>query len=366
MRQQAFRLQTQALKHCTLNMGSDKTGGKRAWSLVADVGGTNARFAVVDLVSGQLQETTYFSVAEHQVFADVIDLFLAQTASSGQWAERPQDACLAVASPVGGADEKQRFQFTNSAWQVDTADLSHQLGDIPFFVINDFAAIGFALAALEPTDCHQLGGHLPLADRPSAVLGPGTGLGVCTVLPTQPSPTVLAGEGGHADFAPVDTQEISVLSCLMERFGRVSYERLLSGAGMLAIYQALAQLAGRSPEHERPEDIYGAAIDGVDTLAMRSVQLFCRVLGSFAGNTALTVGARGGVYIAGGIPAKILPILAESDFRHRFDSKGRMRSYLTDIPVYIVTASDIGLRGAAQFLGTRGQAQRTRTTHAGK
>jgi glucokinase len=347
-------------------MGFNDKAQKRVWSLVADVGGTNARFAAVDMANGEICEITYFSVAEHQVFADVIDLFLAQTASSGQWAERPQEACLAVASPVGSADEKQRYQFTNSAWQVDTAGLSHQLGDIPFFVINDFAAIGYALSALESTDCHQLGGHLPLADRPAAVLGPGTGLGVCTVLPTQPSPTVLAGEGGHADFAPVDAEEIAVLNCLMERFGRVSYERLLSGPGMLAIYQALAQLAGRSPEYERPEDIYDAAIEGVDTLAMRTVQLFCRVLGSFAGNTALTVGARGGVYIAGGIPTKILPILEESDFRHRFDSKGRMRSYLTDIPVYIITASDIGLRGAAQFLGTREQAQQTRTTHAGK
>ena len=113
---------------------------------MADIGGTNARFAVVDLVNGQLQETTHFSVAEHAVFADVIDLFLAQTASSGQWAERPQDACLAVAGPVGGADKEQRFQFTNSAWQADTADLAHHLGDIPLFVINDFAAIGHALS----------------------------------------------------------------------------------------------------------------------------------------------------------------------------------------------------------------------------
>ena len=344
------------LKRCTLNVGSDKTGAKRAWSLVADIGGTNARFAVVDLVNGQLQETTHFSVAEHAVFADVIDLFLAQTASSGQWAERPQDACLAVAGPVGGADKEQRFQFTNSAWQVDTADLAHHLGDIPLFVINDFAAIGHALSTLESTDCHKLGGALPLHDRPAAVLGPGTGLGVCTVIPTKPSPTVLAGEGGHADFAPVDTNEISVLRCLMERFDRVSYERLLSGAGMVAIYQALAQLAARSPEHECPEAIYDAAIDGIDALAVETVQLFCRVLGSFAGNTALTVGARGGVFIAGGIPAKILPILAESDFRQRFASKGRMRSYLADIPVYIIKASDIGLRGAAQFLGTREQA----------
>ena len=347
-------------------MGPNDKAQKRAWSLVADVGGTNARFAVVDLATGEICETTYFSVAEHQVFADVINLFLTQIASLGGWAERPQAACLAVASPVGRADEMQHLQFTNSAWSIDTADLSQRLGNVPFFLINDFAAIGYAISALERTDYRQFGGHQALTDQPAAVLGPGTGLGVCTVVPTQPSPTVLPGEGGHADFAPVDAQEIAVLNCLMERFGRVSYERLLSGAGMLAAYQALAQLASRSPVHQRPEDIYEAATVGVDTLAMRTVQLFCRVLGSFAGNTALTVGARGGVFIAGGIPAKILPILAESDFRHRFDSKGRMRSYLTDIPVYIITASDIGLRGAAQFLGTRGQAHQTRTSHAGK
>ena len=345
-------------------MGPNDTVQKRAWSLVADVGGTNARFAVVDLATGEICETTYFSVAEHQVFADVIILFLTQIASLGGWAERPQAACLAVASPVGRADEMQHLQFTNSAWSIDTADLSQRLGNAPFFLINDFAAIGYAISALERTDYRQFGGHQALTDQPAAVLGPGTGLGVCTVVPTQPSPTVLAGEGGHADFAPVDAQEIAVLNCLMERFGRVSYERLLSGAGMLAAYQALAQLASRSPEHLRPEDIYAAAIAGVDTLAMRTVQLFCGVLGSFAGNMALTVGAQGGVYIAGGIATKILPILATSDFRQRFESKGRLRAYLTDIPVYVVTAPDIGLRGAAQFLGTRGQDHQTRTTYA--
>ena len=348
------------------NMGFNDTVQLQAWSLVADVGGTNARFAAVDTTNGQICEITYFSVAEHQVFADVFDLFLAQIASLGDWAERPQETCLAVASPVDGADEMQALQFTNSAWRIDTADLSQRLGNIPFFVINDFAAIGYAILGLNSTDYCQLGGSQVLTDQPIAVLGPGTGLGVCTVVPTQPSPTVLAGEGGHADFAPVDAQEIAVLNCLMERFGRVSYERLLSGAGMLAIYEALAQLSSRIPEHQSPEDIYDAAIAGVDTLAMRTVQLFCRVLGSFAGNMALTVGAKGGVYIAGGIAAKILPILAASDFRHRFESKGRLRSYLADIPLYVVTASDTGLRGAAQFLSTRSQGRLTRTTYTGK
>jgi glucokinase len=139
--------------------------------------------------------------------------------------------------------------------------------------------------------------------------------------------TVIAAEGGHADFAPVDAQEIAILNIMIKRFGRVSYERLLSGAGILSTYQSLAELAQREPAHRRPEDVYAAAISGTDTLAMRTLHVFCRVLGAFAGNLALTLGARGGVFIA-----------------------GRLRSFLTPIPVYVVTAADIGLRGAANYL----------------
>ena len=231
---------------------------------------------------------------------------------------RHQSACLAVAGPVDGSVLK----FTNSPWVIDASDIKAQLDEVPLHIINDFAAVGYATTALAPNDYLQLGGGVAHPAKPVAVLGPGTGLGVCAVVPCQGQFVVIEAEGGHADYAPVDAQEIAVLNILLQRFGRVSYERLLSGAGILSTYQALAELALREPAHERPEDVYQAAIDGSDTLAMRTLQLFCRILGSFAGNLALTLGARGGVFIAGGIAPKVLSILQQSEFRNRFESKG--------------------------------------------
>lgn len=323
---------------------------KQPWQLVADVGGTNARFAVVDVESGSLCHVVYYSVAEHAIFADVLTEFCTHVSSAGCWAHTPQGACLAVAGPVDGSVLK----FTNSPWEIDANGIKAQLDGGPLHIINDFAAVGYATTTLAADDYVQLGGGAGNPTKPVAVLGPGTGLGVCAVVPCQEQSVVIEAEGGHADYAPVDAQEIAVLNILLQRFGRVSYERLLSGAGILSTYQALAELALREPAHERPEDVYQAAIDGSDTLAMRTLHLFCRILGSFAGNLALTLGARGGVFIAGGIAPKVLSILQQSEFRNRFESKGRLRGFLADIPVRVITAKDIGLKGAAAYLVQRG------------
>lgn len=316
------------------------------WFVVADVGGTNARFAVLDPRRDELCHIVYYSVADHQVFANVLTQFCQEVAAQGLWAGKPLGACLAVAAPV----EEGVLKFTNSSWEIDADAIAQQLHGAPVHVINDFAAVGYAALGLTESDWHQLGGGTGVPGQPIAVLGPGTGLGVCGVVRHGDTATVIAAEGGHADFAPVDAQEIAILDIMIRRFGRVSYERLLSGAGILSTYQALAELAQREPTHTRPEDVYAAAISGTDTLAMRTLHVFCRVLGAFAGNLALTLGARGGVFIAGGIAHKVLQIIKQSEFRNRFESKGRLRSFLTPIPVYVVTAADIGLRGAANYL----------------
>ena len=198
-----------------------------------------------------------------------------------------------------------QYSVHQQPWEIDANGIKAQLDVSPLHIINDFAAVGYATTTLHPNDYAQLGGGAGNPAKPVAVLGPGTGLGVCAVVPCQEHSVVLEAEGGHADYAPVDAQEIAVLNILLQRFGRVSYERLLSGAGILSTYQALAELALREPVHERPEDVYQAAIGGSDTLAMRTLQMFCRILGSFAGNLALTLGARGGVFIAGGIAPKV-------------------------------------------------------------
>ena len=326
------------------------SAAEKPWQLVADVGGTNARFAVVDLERGSLCHVVYYSVEDYAIFADVLAEFSAHVSSAGSWAKTPQGACLAVAGPVDGSVLK----FTNSPWEIDVNGIEAQLEGAPLHIINDFAAVGYATTRLSPDDYLQLGGGASNPAKPVAVLGPGTGLGVCAGVPCQEHKVVIEAEGGHADYAPVDAQEIAVLNILLQRFGRVSYERLLSGAGILSTYQALAELALREPVHERPEDVYQAAMDGSDTLAMRTLQLFCRILGSFAGNLALTLGARGGVFIAGGIAPKVLSILQQSEFRNRFESKGRLRGFLADIPVQVITAKDIGLKGAAAYLAQQG------------
>ena len=316
------------------------------WQLVADIGGTNARFGVIDCATQKLVHTQRFSVAEYAVFTDALEHFLQALKTSHQLTKLPSAVCLAVAGPV----ESEVLQFTNSSWSLRRSDIECFFQGAPVHIINDFAAVGHGVLALEERDSHQIGGSCGVQGRPIAVLGPGTGLGVCSLVAVNGRYEVVVGEGGHADFAPVDPQEIAVYEILKARFGRVSSERLLSGAGLLHIYRALAQLANKPVLHEQPEQVHKAAAQGVETLAVNSMQMFCRVLGSFAGNLTLTLGALGGVYIAGGIAPQLISFLESSEFRYRFESKGRFRSYLTDVPVRVVTRADLGLQGAAQFL----------------
>ena len=313
------------------------------WYLVADIGGTNARFGLVGRGSGEIISIARYNVAEHEFLSDAIDHFLQHVSDLSLWQPLPTAACLALACPVEG----DVMQFTNSPWRVDRYNVNAQLGGAPIDIINDFAAVGYAVSDLHTTDWQQLGGGAGLANAPIVVLGPGTGLGVCSLVPVGQGFTVVPGEGGHVDFAPIDAQEIAVHKILQARFGRVSAERLLSGVGIMNIYQSLAQLAGKPPLHSKPEDIHDAALVGIESLAVKSLELFCRVLGSFAGNLALTLGAKGGVYFAGGIAPKLLPFLESTEFRHRFDAKGRFRSYLSDVPVRVVTKDDLGVLGAA-------------------
>jgi len=315
-----------------------------AWNLVADIGGTNARFAYEDPEERTLRCVRIYSVAEHESFAGALDAYLIEVAADGR-PGLPSAACLGVASAV----DSDLIRFTNSPWYLDRTELSRRLGTT-VTLINDFAAVGYGVTQLSADDWFDLGGRAPLATHPIAVLGAGTGLGVCLIVPDGDRYTVIEGEGGHADFPPVDAQEIAVLQILMARFGRVSTERLLSGAGIVNIYTALAELAGRPPEHDSAAAITEAALGGIDSLAVRTLEMFCRVLGSAAGNLALTFGARGGVYIAGGIAPRFREFLARSEFRARFEAKGRFSSYLRPIPVRLVTREHVGLEGAAILL----------------
>ena len=306
------------------------------WNLVADIGGTNARFALASPVSKELWGL--------RTFSEALEAYLVEAAAEGA-SGLPCAACLGVASPV----EQPVIQFTNSPWFLDREALSRRL-ETPVQLINDFAAVGYGVTTLREEDWFALGGGQPRDDRPVGVLGAGTGLGVCGIVPIDGRYHVIETEGGHVDFAPVDAQEIAVLERLTARYGRVSAERLLSGAGIVNIYTSLAELAGRAPAHDSAAAITDAALEGVESLAVRSLEMFCRVLGSTAGNLALTLGAHGGIYIAGGIAPRFRDFLARSEFRARFEAKGRFSSYLREIPVRLVIRDNLGLEGAAGFL----------------
>ncbi|MFN2288382.1 MAG: glucokinase [Chromatocurvus sp.] len=318
----------------------------RSWYLLADIGGTNARFAVGDPVSGELCEIATIFVADHPTFTAALRSYLSRVEASGQWAPQPDAACLAVACPV----DRAVVTFTNSDWVIDRKDLAFTLGVRSLKVINDFAALGHAVAGFNEDDWEQVGDGAARPGKPLGVIGPGTGLGVCTVLPGRDGARVLAGEGGHVDFSPVGDEELEILRLLLSRYRRVSAERVLSGAGIQNIYWALTQRRGVPRRQATPADISAAALAGDDPVAVETLAVFCRVLGGVAGNLALTVGAHGGIYITGGIAPRVLPFLRRSEFRERFLTKGRFRDYLSDIPTRVVTRENAGLFGALKFL----------------
>jgi glucokinase len=251
--------------------------------------------------------------------------------------------------------DREFVTFTNSNWVIDRKDLAYSLHLARVEIINDFEAIGHAVTSLQAGDWAQIGAGDAHPEKPMVVLGPGTGLGVCGVLPRSDGNGVFVvpGEGGHVDFAPVDEEEMEIHRVLLTRYRRVSAERLLSGSGLQNIYGALSELHGESPRLETPAAITAAALAGDDRLAVETLAVFCRVLGSVAGNFALTFGASGGVFVAGGIPPRVLSILDASGFRERFEAKGRFRDYLSDIPTRVVTRSNPGLLGALKFLQSR-------------
>jgi len=302
--------------------------------LLADIGGTNARFtllrggATTPLVAMRLDDFTSIEAA------------IAHYLGAQSLATPPDGALLAVAGPVQG----NSVRLTNRGWQVGGAGITARLGIPRVRVLNDFEALAWALPALAPADLVAIGPALPAdPNAPMAVLGPGTGLGVGAFLPgsKQQLGRVLPAEGGHASLAAGDDQEAAVIALLRRRHGHVSAERILSGPGLVALHEALAELHGQpAPGLTAAEITAGAPA----TLAM-----FCAMLGSFAGNVALTFGARGGVFLGGGILPRLPAALAASAFRARFEAKGRLSPYLAAIPTWLITRPDAALVGLANL-----------------
>jgi glucokinase len=310
--------------------------------LLGDIGATNARFAL--LADGILGPIKYFPVAEFPQFSDVVDAFF-----NGE--RRPltvHRAALAVAGPVA----EDRCVLTNCPWTIDAHELCTEFGLSEVHLCNDFEVIALSLPYLATEDLYVLGGGKAVGGAPMAVLGPGTGLGVACLVPSSQGSVAIATEGGHASMAATSRREEAVIDYLRQQFGHVSAERVVSGAGLENLYRAVVALDGVDAPQRDAAEITTAALKAGCPIAKAALELFCAMLGTIAGNIALTFGARGGVYIAGGIAPRIADFMSGSDFRVRFEHKGRFRNYVEAIP------SNVILHPAVTFVGLSAIANR--------
>lgn len=309
--------------------------------LVADIGGTNARFAIAkgDSKTGfTLDQIRRLRNEDFEHLRDAAQAYLQSCDGP-----LPQIACFAVAAPVTAG----KFRLTNSAWKLDPDTLPGELGLNTLIPVNDFAAQARGAPLCPAQDQHVLNTGTPQARAPIAVLGPGTGLGLGLLIPDGEQLRVIPTEGGHAGFAPRTEEEIAVGKFIADEYGYVSFERLLSGRGLVNIHRALCAIEGVTWPGSRPEDITAEALTDPNSLARRVVMMFCDVLGAYAGDVSVITGARGGTYLAGGIVPKILPLLEQSRFEARRVRRGPMSRYVDAIPVTLIQSDAAALMGAA-------------------
>jgi glucokinase len=318
--------------------------------LVGDIGGTHARFALVMRPGGPPQDVAVLRCLEHASLLDAIHAYLRERAGAA-----PRAAAIGVATAITG-DE---VRMTNHPWTFSIEALQHALGLERLLVLNDFSALALALPELPAHERLAVGGGHSVPGAAIALIGPGTGLGVSGLLPIPGGGgyVPIAGEGGHVTLMSHEPDEAAVLDLLHRRYGHSSAERALSGPGLEALYDAICTLRGGTPRHLTAAQVTHAALDAADADCARAVSMFCSLLGHAAGNLALTLGARGGVYIGGGIVPRLGEWFARSSFRERFESKGRFREYLRQIPTWVVTSPQSpALLGASRALDLPGPA----------
>ena len=311
-----------------------------ASKLLADIGATNVRFALLT-PDGLVQRTEVLRNLDYETIGEAIDAYLAPVPRQ----ERPSEAAFGVAAPVIG----DKVTMMNSPWTFSIEEVRRRYSWAALHVVNDFVANALAVPQLAGDDVVQVGEGKPADGEAIAVLGPGTGLGVAGLIRCAGKWAAIAGEGGHATLAPMDSREAAIIDILRRQYAHVSAERVLSGPGLVNLYDALCELAGKPAAPLTPEritDLY----PGCDPQARETVMMFCGMLGTFAGSVALTFGARGGVYVMGGIVPKILGTFVQSGFRERFEFRGRYRAYLSEIPTFVVTRPNPAFLGLATLV----------------
>jgi glucokinase len=316
--------------------------------LLADIGGTNARFAL-ETGPGQIELIEVLPCVSYSTLADALRAYLAAPALAAAAAGTIRHAAIAIANPVVG----DLVRMTNHHWEFSIEALRRECGFDTLLVVNDFSALACALPHLNAQQKRQVGGGAAREHSPLGLLGAGTGLGVSGLIPAGDGWSALRSEGGHVTFSPANETEIAILRFAWGEFEHVSAERLLSGVGIELIYRALAHHTGEPGLELGAPEIVRRALAAECALCDQVVEAFCGMLGTVAGNLAITLGAQGGIYIGGGIVPRLGERFAASSFRSRFEQKGRFVNYLAQVPTFVITAEYPAFLGVSAILAER-------------
>jgi glucokinase len=308
--------------------------------LIADIGGTNTRFALIESIDSPVERIPDARTSEYGSLEDAME-----AAVHVRTKLRPRSAILALAGPIAG----EQIQLTNADWLVEPRKIVDRSGLQEMILLNDFEAISLSLPGLVPDDIDPIGEGTSRESGTRVVVGPGTGLGVGALVRGRESWIPMPGEGGHIDLGPVSARDFAIWPHLEKAHGRISTEALLSGGGLVRLYRGICASDGVRPQLSLPRDVSDAGLDGDDPQAAEALALFATYLGRMAGDLALIFMARGGVYLAGGIPSKIAPVIRSGAFRAAFVDKAPHRELLDAIPTAIIVKEDPALAGIAAY-----------------
>ena len=311
--------------------------------LLGDIGGTHARFALVHGDGTPITQEVTLSTGQYPDLAAAAQAYLQQ---AGHPAVR--EACIAIANPIDG----DRLKMTNNHWQFSIEATRQQLGLDRLLMLNDWEAMAMAALALKGTDLEQIGSGQAVPDAPKGLIGPGTGLGVSSLVRSRRGDWVpIAGEGGHVSLSPTCAREADILRVLWRSHPHVSAERAISGMGLENLYRAICELNRTEAEPLVAAQVTARALAAQDVACEEALECMCRLLGNAASNLAVTLGARGGIYIGGGVIDRLGDYFAQSGFRAAFEAKGRFENYMQRIPTYVIRAKQPALMGCAMALG---------------
>ena len=310
--------------------------------MVGDIGGTNARFALVALGKSELMSIKTLQCTKFETVQEAIKSYLTSINDV-----EIISACIASA----GTTHLDIFKPANNDWVINKSNVSSALNDIQVNWINDFSAQALATTTLKSNDVIVINQGAVQPERVRLVIGPGTGLGTCGLINSSSGWVPLPAQGGHSDFAPNSSLEIEIWTLLQKQFGHVAVERILSGPGIVNLYKALCQINEKEVLFNSPSEITSAAIKvNPDSISKETLHLFCRIFGSVTGTIALSTGCLGGIYITSDLVRNFLDFFIDSDFLKSFEDKGRLKYYMTDIPIFISKKENMGLIGSTYQL----------------